>query len=337
MSQIMNHREIEYFTNQYWKTNGQTVAMVKDMGQPDKGFHDLMNWLEQTQKEVLQEDLAMDYGLDCIRCYLLFEKTPKAEDPWFDTWDEGGLEGVYKFVSKYRRMIMTALHANQEGFYADLHADSLLHEVESIQKECQAMMKKENTMPNRHNILAILMECVKTVQKELKISEITVKEHAHEIEMAVPLQEHAETEKKQKNAIENVQIYELCKKTVLLMAPFMPYISEELWQMIQMYETGEDAGTVKWYLRGQKSTSVLEQKWTTDGTDAKMQTQLLQIPVQVNARTKRTIRITTAMTAEQVEELARKEIQRFLLPDIQYRVIYVTGKLVNFVEQHASS
>lgn len=331
MSQIMNHREIEYFTNTYWKTHGQNFSMVNDMGQQDIGFLTLMSWLEKTGEEVYQEDLVMDYGLDCLRCYLLFEKTPKAEDPYFDTWDEGALEGVYKFISKYRRMIYTSLDANQKGTYADTDVRKVLCEIEKAKKECLAMMGKENTMPNRHNILSILMECLKSVQKELRINEITVKEHAHEIEIAVPLQEQKKVETEKENAVQNRDLYELCKKIVVMMAPFVPYISEELWQMIQIYESGDMAGIKKWYHREQKSTSVLQQKWTTNCTETDFIQDKIQIPVQVNARTRRTIQITTAMTEEQVEELARKEIHRFLSPDIQYRVIYIPGKLINFV------
>lgn len=331
MSQIMNHREIEYFTNKYWKNHGQELSMIKDMVSGECAFTNLMDWLENTQKVVLQEDLDMDYGLDCIRCYLLFEKTPKADDPYFDTWDEGGLEGVYKFVSKYRRMIYTALEANRKGVYADTDVTKLIAETEKAKRDCLVMMRKENTMPNRHNVLSILMECLKQIQKELKIGEITVKEHAHEIEMAIPLQEQVKQSAEAEDTVENRELYELCKKLVIMMTPFVPYISEELWQMIQIYETGDTEVVKKWYDREQKSTSVLQQKWTAESTETDFTQNIMQIPVQVNARTRRTIQITTAMTEEQVEELARKEVQRFLRPDIQYRIVYVPHKLINFV------
>ena len=79
----MNHREIEYTTRQFWKTHELDEQAVSNLfvKWDDKQEKDaaitLMTWLEKTQKEVIQEDLVLDYGADCIRLYLMFEKTQR--------------------------------------------------------------------------------------------------------------------------------------------------------------------------------------------------------------------------------------------------------------------
>lgn len=332
MSQIMNHREIEYFTKKYWELHGIESKMTSDMFMTNDRSRELMKWLDNTLEDVIDEDLAMDYGLDCLRCYLLFEKTPRADDPYFDSWDEGGLEGVYKFVSKYRRMILTALEANAQGQYSDTDVTKMLHTIDMMKKDCCKYLQKDNTLPNRHNILSILMEGCKNLQKELKIGEITLKEHHHEIETAIPLNEQIQNDNvdKIKFANQNDMIYELCRKIVIVIAPFVPYISEELWQSIDLYEKRQADALHQWY-DNKQSTSVLEQKWTTEGIDMESENIKLSIPVQVNAKTRRIIDITYGMTREQVEMIAKNEISRYLKPGIDYDIIYIPNKLINFI------
>lgn len=82
----MNHREIEYNAK---KLSGCDI--------PDSFVCDrsLLEWLDETGKRVFGDDLVMDYGTDCLRLYLLFEKTPRENDaPWYDSWNEGALEEI---------------------------------------------------------------------------------------------------------------------------------------------------------------------------------------------------------------------------------------------------
>lgn len=330
MSQIMNHREIEYFAKKYWTTQKLSTKNIVSMFGENQKSKELMEWIEETLGKVIDEDLAMDYGRDCLRCYLLFEKTPVPNDPFYDSWDEGGLEGVYKFVSKYRRMIIIALEANENGFYCDMDVKKVNSLVDNMKKDAFKYLQKENNLPNRHNILSVFMEGCKNIQKELKISELTEKEHHEEIAHAVPHDEqNHDIVDKQELKAKNVEIYTLCKKVVVMLAPFVPYISEELWQLILLYETGSARNMISDWYENIRSTSVFEQKWTTE--DTVIDEEVISIPVQVNARTRRTIDITHGMTREQVEMLAKIEIKKYLTPGMEYQIIYIPNKLINFV------
>lgn len=99
----MNHREIEHNAK---KLSGYCIPGSFFAGEQEEK---LLQWLEETGRRVFDEDLVMDYGTDCLRLYLMFEHTPKENDaPFYDSWQEGALEGIYKFLGRYRRMILAA-------------------------------------------------------------------------------------------------------------------------------------------------------------------------------------------------------------------------------------
>lgn len=333
MSHIMNHREIEYYTKQYWKANSIELNSYSQLLQESDKAMTTMKWLEDTFAEVAQEDLIMDYGIDCLRCYLLFEKLPKADDPYFDSWDEGALEGIYKFVSKYRRMVQMALEANVQGKYVEDDIEDSLSYIDHMKADIIVYLEKENTLANRHCVISILMEGFKQIQKKLRINEFSVKEHEHEIETAIPL---SEKEKDNSNLMcddmdkVNNEIYELCRKVVILAAPFAPYISEELWQQITLYEQQKIENLKKWYQQN-LSDSVLSQKWDIEEIKSKSFDKEIDIPVQINSKTKKNLHVTKDLNKEELIKLAQKELSIALDGIDKYRVIYIEGKLINFV------
>lgn len=222
----MNHREIEYDAK---KLSGCNI--------PDSSLciqlKPLLEWLEETGKRVFDEDLVMDYGTDCLRLYLLFETTPKEKDaPYYDSWQEGALEGLYKFLGRYRRLVLAADEWNRRGKYTvDVLSEGACARLDKTL--CAANVKidkciqRGNTMPNRHNIVAALMELVKIFQKELKIGEIITALHDHAIETAVPHgDKQAETIQ---DSAPNPEVTRLCRELMILMAPFAPDMSKVLW------------------------------------------------------------------------------------------------------------
>ena len=197
----MNHREIEYTTRKFWEENQIEEKNISDLFlgwenvTEKEAAIDLMSWLEQTQKEVFQEDLLLDYGADCLRLYLMFEKTPEPDDTWLDTWEECNLEGCYKFLGRFRRMILVTDYVNSFGEIQNLDICKLNDKVCVLQKKVMQHIAKENTMPNRHNAIAVMMEGINELQKEMRIGELVTRIHSHEIEMAVP---HAQKQEETK-------------------------------------------------------------------------------------------------------------------------------------------
>jgi hypothetical protein len=232
----MNHREIEY--------NAKSLSGIKCPDSFDMGeLSAVLTWLGETGDRVFDDDLVMDYGTDCLRLYLMFENTPKENDaPFYDSWNEGALEGMYKFLGRYRRLVLVAgecVGDVSESISADTVGrldDALKDTYAKINK----YLRRGNSMPNRHNIISALMELLNLFQKELKIGEIVTSIHSHEIEAAVPHGCEGGCKEVEDALIGNTvvnmdvnmninsDILRLCREVIGIMSPFAPDMSKVL-------------------------------------------------------------------------------------------------------------
>lgn len=333
----MNHREIEVHSQIYWdkmkisvdNINGilkNSLLSEYELGNDEKNNLEItFDWIEKAFKEVTQEDLLMDYGKDCIRLYLFFEKKPRANDTWLETWEECSLEGCYKFLSKYRRIVLTLFEINKKEKIEAVDLKKVLKIIELARKESIFHLTKSNTMPNRHNAVAVIMESIKELQKELHIGEYVSRLHSHEIEMAVPRSQNEAIKDNVQDIefekIQNSELQKIYEKIIMLMTPFAPYLSEELWQITH---TQDD-------IKELSKKSVLYQKWNQE--DMSKEEAYIIIPVQVNSKTRKRLKISASDSQEQIQQQARKLVEAFL-PDkgyIEERCIYIPDKLINFV------
>lgn len=312
----MNHREIEYTTRQYWNRHQIDEKIIADLFREwsndteKEAAIQLMSWLEQTQKEVFQEDLLLDYGADCLRLYLMFEKKPEPDDTWLDTWEECNLEGCYKFLGRFRRMILIVDYVNGLGKFDSLDATWIKNRVIMLQKEVMQHLAKGNTMPNRHNAIAVIMEGMNELQKEMRIGELVTSMHSHEIAMAVPhAQKQEKADEKEGKQPRNVELDEALREMLLILAPFAPILAEHLWQRLHDSEA-----------------SILNSGWKEQA----IRLDMIKLPIQVNAKTKKVLVVSVDATREEIEERAKQEIS-LLLQGKEYKVIYVPGKIMNFV------
>ena len=100
---------------------------------------------------------------------------------------------------------------------------------------------------------------------------------------------------------------------VILMAPFAPHIAEELWQQL-----GHD-------------TSVFKNTWPSANKDA-MKDDEVEIPVQINGKTKAVVSISADEAKDAVLAKA-KEVLGDRLNGSIVKEIYVPGKIVNIVQK----
>jgi hypothetical protein len=224
----MNHREIEYNAKGLSGINFPDSFNIVELSE-------VLNWLNETGEKVFDDDLVMDYGTDCLRLYLMFENTPRENDaPFYESWNEGALEGLYKFLGRYRRLILAADEWNKRGNYnrgkiSDESIRTMETAIDDTYAKINKYLHRGNTMPNRHNIVSALMELLNTFQRELKIGEIVTALHNHEIETAVP---HGELYKKNLESGEkykNPDVSRLCDKLIGIMSPFAPDMSKVIY------------------------------------------------------------------------------------------------------------
>lgn len=269
----------------------------------------LMKWLADTSKQVFQEDLILDYGPDCLRLYLLFEKTPQAQDSMLDTWEECSLEGLYKFLGRFRRLILVTDWWNRQGGYTGQSMEALLAEVAQLRCDMLAQLAKGNTMPNRHNAVSVLMTGTGRLQKELDTGTLLRRLHSHDVEAAVP---HY-GEEAVVTATPDKQVSVLCRELLILLAPFAPHLAEELWQTIRP-ETAQE--------------SIMQLRWQCEHLPERS----IALPIQVDSRTRRVIQVSQDCPREECLALAEQAVRRYLEPQSTYRCIYVPQKIVNYVK-----
>ncbi len=104
----------------------------------------------------------------------------------------------------------------------------------------------------------------------------------------------------------------LIEPFVLLLAPFAPHLSEELWERLG------------------RQSSVSHQPWPVFDP-ALVVSDRLEIPIQVNGKLRGKIEVGTDATREQVETLSRHQIAEWLQGKEPKKVVYIEKKLINFV------
>ncbi|QUH27478.1 leucine--tRNA ligase [Vallitalea guaymasensis] len=105
---------------------------------------------------------------------------------------------------------------------------------------------------------------------------------------------------------------ETLENLIILLAPFVPHISEELWQMLGHEE------------------SVFTKGWPTYDED-KMKDDQVEMPVQVNGKVRATITIDVDEAKDSVLEKARNAIESKLDGKNIVKEIYVPKKIINIV------
>jgi len=124
------------------------------------------------------------------------------------------------------------------------------------------------------------------------------------------------------NAIYQKPTLELVKTLLLLLAPLAPHITEELWQKINNVSQFEN------------QYSIHNQPWP-DYDSQLAKEELITIAVQVNGRLRTTIEVSPEEVEIQkrLENMARNKpaVRRYLAGQKPKKVIFVKGKIINFV------
>lgn len=232
---------------------------------------------------VVPDEIVDKYGADTARVFILFASPPEKELEWSDS----GVEGASRFLQRVWRLV-TGLGTKT----ADAHIKDLTEEDKALLRVThRTIMKVTSDIENRFNFntaISALMEMVNSVY-----------DYIQNIDFA-----------RQNQSV----LAEVVENLVLMLAPFAPHLSEELWEFLG------------------KSGSVHRQSWPR--FDAKAaESEVITVVVQVNGRVRDKIEVPSDMDSERVAELARESenVRRFLDGRQVIKVIKVPRKLVNLV------
>ena len=242
----------------------------------DEPFHKLFNQGMITGKNGIKmskskgnvispDDLVRDYGCDSLRMYELFVGPPELDAEW----DDRGIEGVYRFLSRFWNLVMDNKDKNITASKEMIKArHKMIH-----------MITTRLESFNLNTVISGFMECNNNL--------ITIA--------------------KKEGGVDK----ETLEAAVLLLAPFAPHMGEELWE-----ELGH-------------TDSVFHHEWSAHDEEA-MKDDEVEIPVQVNGKTKAVISIPVDISKEDAIAKAKEVLGDKLSGNI-IKEIYVPKKIVNIV------
>jgi leucyl-tRNA synthetase len=219
------------------------------------------------------------YGIDALRMYLMF-MGPFSEGGDFR---DAAMEGMSRWVSRIWRMVTSSLNSSTPV----VDSDKVVRAMHKLVKKVGMDTDKRHY----NTALASMMEFTNLVAEERK-------------------------GEKGENVVYGTLSKELLKMFLLVLAPYAPYLTEELWELAK----GEG--------------SVHKQLWP-EYNDALVRDSEVMVVIQVNGKLRDTVMIDaeSAISQAQLEATARKseKVLKFINGAAIRKVIVVPGKLVNFV------
>ncbi|NMF63481.1 leucine--tRNA ligase [Brasilonema octagenarum] len=228
---------------------------------------------------VAPEEVISKYGVDTARMFILFKAPPEKDLEW----DEADVEGQFRFLNRVWRLVTD-------------------------------FTPQPRKVSNRQTQLS-------KAEKDLRRAiHIAIKEATEDMEGEYQFNTAVSELMKLSNALADASckespIYaEGIETLVVLLAPFAPHISEELWQQLGHNE------------------SVHKQAWIKYDESALVADEITLV-IQVNGKKRADLQVPAQADKAELEKYARESeiVQRFIEGKEIKKVIVVPGKLVNFV------
>ncbi|MFW6295376.1 MAG: leucine--tRNA ligase [Halanaerobium sp.] len=235
------------------------------------------------------KDILDEYGADTARLFILFASPPEKDLEWSDK----GVEGADRFLNRVWRFVTENIEIIKTD-NKDIKKEKLDKAGKNLNRTVHASIKKVTEdvgeRLNFNTAISAVMELTNEVYSYLNDRK------DEDINYALI-----------KSAAENI---------LLLLAPFAPFITDELWELIG------------------HNNSIHEMSWP-DYKESALEKEEITIVIQVNGKVREKISVDPDISEEEVKEkvLEEEKIQSYLEGNNLIKTIYVPGKLVNLVVQ----
>ncbi len=244
--------------------------------------------MSKSKKNVIDPNILLErYGADTTRLFCLFAAPPERDLEW----SEQGVDGGYRFLNRVWRIAHRHLGAMGDTRAFEGNPDDLSGELRDVYKKThQTIRKVSRDIEDRFHFntaISAVMELVNVLQR----IEINGKDPNEKGVMRF--------------AVSSV---------VLLLAPIVPHLTEEIWAAL-----GNDS-------------SILLAPWPTFREDALSKDELLVV-IQVNGKLRSRLNFPADTEDETIKTaaLADERVQKFTQDKPIKKVIVVKKKLVNVV------
>lgn len=233
---------------------------------------------------VSPEEIIGKYGADTARLFILFTSPPERDLEW----SHKGVEGCYRFINRVWRII----HEYKKYVNDTENIKNVNEEDKELYYIVNYTIKKvTEDISQRFNFntaISAIMELVNALYH---------------------YNDKVDNNKKNRSVIRKA-----VESLIILLAPFIPHVAEELWETIG------------------KNDSVHEMKWPDYDENALVR-EKVEIVVQVNNRIKDKVMVPTGLSKKDLEEAAlnNEKIKALTEGRQIVKVIAVPGRLVNIV------
>jgi leucyl-tRNA synthetase len=288
----VEHAILHLIYSRFWTKVMRDLGLIKNDEPVDRLFTQGMvirNGAKMSKSKgnvVSPDEMIARYGADATRAYSLFAAPPDRDLDW----QEDGVAGVSRFLSKVYRFVMR--HADGVKDATPTAAASTSAASQGIQRKLhQTIQKITVDFSGRwhfNTCIAAIMELVNTlIAAEPAIA-------SGEVPSAV--------------------LADTMRSLVLLLAPFAPYLSFELWEKL-----------------GEKE-NLLRAPWPKFD-EALAREDEIEVPVQINGKLRAVISVPADATQEMLRDtaMAHEKIKAATEGKQITKAIIVPGKLVNLV------
>ncbi len=227
---------------------------------------------------IIPDEYINKFGADTLRCYLMFLGPYLQGGDFYDS----GIEGMNRFLKRVWQLVQSNMN-NELG----------IKQTNKESKDLEIKMHKT----------------IKKVTQEIESL------HYNTAVAAIMEYYNVLSDFYTKYKILNTKY---CKTLVLLLAPFAPFMAEELWQ--------------KYFASDKKFESVHKQVWPVYNEHYLVENEVT-IALQINGKLRETIIVEASISKEEVIRMAQtnEKIAKHLNGMKIKNTIYVPGKIVNFV------
>jgi leucyl-tRNA synthetase len=294
LTQGMVSKETYRCSEHNWLFPGELIGSEKEgwqcphCGRPvEKGRVEKMS---KSKKNIVDpEDLINLYGADTARLFTLFAAPPEKDLEW----DDQGVEGMFRFISRLWRFVF--LHRQLwTNMSANGTTDGLSAELRDLRRTIHRTIKKVgDDIDGRFHFNTAISAIMELFNALSAAAQADAQSNA----AAAVIKAGTET-------------------MVVLLAPFVPHVANELWE-----ELGHEER--------------LDQVPWPDYSEEALEEEKLLIVVQVNGKVRGKITVPADVTQEYIESnaLADPRVLSFLDGKNVRRVVYVPRRLVNIVAE----
>jgi leucyl-tRNA synthetase len=224
-------------------------------------------------------DVIAEYGADAFRCYEMFMGPLEQMKPW----SMKGVEGVSRFLARVWRLVTEENQAGEWVLSAQVEA---IDPAKPLLKVLHATIKK-------------VTEDIETLSFNTAISQMMILV----------------------NAMTNAPVKSVAalRRLLVLLNPFAPHLTSELWEILGRKFTGE-------------SGDITAQSWPTHDERFLIEDEV-EVIIQVNGKVRDRIMLPLEASMAELEAaaLGRPKVQELIAGKTVRKVVVVPNKLVNVV------